>query len=590
MAKPIGLLTVARTFDPNNLYDYEARLGYGARGAVVSRSVRLGQRTFVESFGYTLDGAMTTLVTPRGLRQHVALNRANRLDRVTVTGASFTSPEPIIEKVTYNAKNQIESVAYRMGAKTTITYDPQTLLVARIDSSFKDSSGADVKLQALRYEVDGDPKITAIFDETGPSVFGAVDRSAAFNYDWRGQLTGATRYQRTTGYTYDASGNFTANAELGGAYRAGASTNLIPLGTDASPFDYDGFGRLRSSPELTEAAHDAAGMLLSARTRTGLTILYGYSADGTRYYKHVTAADGTIREALYPTASYSEEPSGAQSFIFVAQKRLVRFDHGRGAEADKWFFYLKDHLGSSDILMSAAGQPVEQNLYWPYGSEANAAALSPTWASYLPAHAASLPNSKTRHRFTEQYLDDETGLYYFGARYYHPGLGRFVTPDPLYLSEPERCENSPLDCSLYNYARNNPLSYVDSDGKMPLLVITGVGGAVFGALGIRCRTSPLWCAQGPDARGGSVEHQWQEGGVCGGRRIGRGPLGTGACHDDGRRHRVEHCGEFGADRRGRSRRQENAGHGRVGAERSHGRIRRPSRREGPAWRERRPGA
>jgi RHS repeat-associated protein len=465
VATPVGLLTVSRTFDPNNLYDYEKQLGYSARGSVVRRSVYLGQRTFVENFGYTLDGALTTIITPRGLRQDLALNRGNRLERVTVSGSSFSSPEPVIEKVTYNAKNQIANVAYRKGAKTTIAYNPQTLLVDRIDSSFKDTAGADVALQSLSYEVDGDLKITAIHDEIGSSPFGAVDRTATFDYDWRGELTRATRYQRTTEYAYDGSGGFTSNSELGGAWRTGEVTGLIPRGTDASPFDYDGFGRLQTSPELANATYDAAGRLLTARTKVGKEIAYAYSEEGTRYYKRVVAADGSVTEALYPVTSYSEEPSGAQSFVFVGNKRIVRFDHGRGAESDRWFYYLEDHLGSNDILMSAAGQPVEQMLYFPYGSEESPTAISSAWAGYLAANAGSVPGDRTRHRFTGHYLDDETGLYYLGARYYHPRLGRFVTADPLFVTEPERCETSTVECNLYGYANNNPLTYYDPDGR-----------------------------------------------------------------------------------------------------------------------------
>ena len=465
VALPTGELTVTRVFDPNNLYDYEEQRSYSLRGDTVNRTTQLGQRTFVENFGYTLDGAQTAIVTPRGLREGLSLNSANRLSGVSVSGSSFTQPEPVIEQVTYNAKNQIAGVGYRLGAKTTLAYDPRTLLTTRIDSSFNDGT-ADQPLQGMTYDIDSDLKIMAIHDLIGESVFGAVNRSGAFEYDWRGQLTKATRYQQSTGYAYDSNGGFVSNDELPGTWRQGADTALLPLGTDKNPFAYDAFGRLQQSPEIDDTRYDTAGQLLYAHTRTGQTISYAYGPEGERYYKHIVAADGTVTESLYPVKSYSEEPSGAQSFVFVGSKRLVRFDHGQAAGPDRWFYYLEDHIGSNDILMSADGRPVEQNLYFPYGSEAQASDLSAPWASYLATNAASVPREKAHHRYTGHYLDEETGLYYFGARYYHPKLARFVTPDPLFLAQPEKCEKSTRECNLYGYANNNPIKYYDPDGRL----------------------------------------------------------------------------------------------------------------------------
>jgi RHS repeat-associated protein len=311
-------------------------------------------------------------------------------------------------------------------------------------------------------------------------------------------LTAATRYQTTTSYSYSNAGAFTSNSELAGQWQASAdtSTGLLPAGTDANPFTYDDFGRLSSSPEIASATYDAKGQLLTVQTKSGQKIAYGYGPDGARYYKQVTTGTGTAavtRDSYYPVKSYSEEPSGAQSFTFVGDKRIVRFDHGQGSAPDTWFYYLSDHLGSHDIMMNADGKPVEQILYFPYGSEVQASKLSAAWTSYLAANAAIMPVDKTHYRFTGQYLDDETGLYYFGARYYHPKLGRFVTPDPLYLEKPEQCEKSAIDCGLYAYARNNPLSYVDPDGHEPVEIVAGGGAAVY-ILGGALFATAMWYA------------------------------------------------------------------------------------------------
>lgn len=60
-------------------------------------------------------------------------------------------------------------------------------------------------------------------------------------------------------------------------------------------------------------------------------------------------------------------------------------------------------------------------------------------------------------------LDAETGLYNFGARYYSPALGRFVTPDPKVISKQRMAD--PQQWNMYSYSRNNPTSMFDPDGK-----------------------------------------------------------------------------------------------------------------------------
>lgn len=69
-------------------------------------------------------------------------------------------------------------------------------------------------------------------------------------------------------------------------------------------------------------------------------------------------------------------------------------------------------------------------------------------------------------KFTGKELDDETGLYNYGARYYSPGLGRFVTPDWSAKPVPIPYANlkDPQTLNLYPYVRNNPVSLPDPDG------------------------------------------------------------------------------------------------------------------------------
>lgn len=114
-----------------------------------------------------------------------------------------------------------------------------------------------------------------------------------------------------------------------------------------------------------------------------------------------------------------------------------------------------DHLGNirlSYTKNTLAGNPpviVEENNYYPFGLKHNG------YNNITP------PNSVYKYKFNGMQLQDELGLnvYDFGARNYMPDLGRWANVDPLAEQFPSH--------SPYNYTLNNPLRYVDPDGRAP---------------------------------------------------------------------------------------------------------------------------
>jgi RHS repeat-associated protein len=86
------------------------------------------------------------------------------------------------------------------------------------------------------------------------------------------------------------------------------------------------------------------------------------------------------------------------------------------------------------------------------------------YGSHIQSSRSSNPES-LRHTFTDQEFGDEIGLFYFGARYYDPISSLFLSPDPL----PPRYGVSSQDYNRYAYARNNPLAFIDPDGRAPEL-------------------------------------------------------------------------------------------------------------------------
>ncbi len=131
-----------------------------------------------------------------------------------------------------------------------------------------------------------------------------------------------------------------------------------------------------------------------------------------------------------------------------------------------FWYYQGDHLGSSNILTDSSGNLVRHYEYHTFGNKR----FTDTTCAF-----------DVSNRFTGQILDEDTGLYYYGARYYDPEVARFVQADPIVPSP-----GNPQTLNRYSYVNNNPLKYVDPSGHfliavIALLTTAGVVGAAIGA-------------------------------------------------------------------------------------------------------------
>ena len=124
-----------------------------------------------------------------------------------------------------------------------------------------------------------------------------------------------------------------------------------------------------------------------------------------------------------------------------------------------YFYYLKDRLGGIRIVMNAAGGVVQANNYYPSG----------VTIAELPRRT---DQGVQRYKFGGKELDRSYGLdaYDFEARPYNPVLMRFTGFDPLASKYPA--------ISPFAYCLNNPVKYTDPDGKLPVLLIPIIKGAV----------------------------------------------------------------------------------------------------------------
>ena len=108
------------------------------------------------------------------------------------------------------------------------------------------------------------------------------------------------------------------------------------------------------------------------------------------------------------------------------------------------FFYHSDHLGSTSYITDAKANITQFDAYLPYGE------------LLVDEHSSS---EEMPYKFNGKQFDEETGLYYYGARYLNPVASIWYGVDPL-------AEKLPLT-SVYSYCMANPIKLVENDGRFP---------------------------------------------------------------------------------------------------------------------------
>jgi RHS repeat-associated protein len=207
------------------------------------------------------------------------------------------------------------------------------------------------------------------------------------------------------------------NDDVDGAQRQGERTYYV----------YDSSGqRVRKVTEF------ASGQLKNERIYLGGFEVYReYDNSGAVTLERETLhiMDDKQRVALVETRTRGNDGS---------REQLVRYQFG-------------NHLGSASLELDDQANVISYEEYYPYGS-----------TSYQ-AVDQNIEAAAKRYRYTGKERDEESGLYYHGARYYASCLGRWASVDPSGIGE---------DLNLYGYVRENPIILRDNSGRVPVPTIT----------------------------------------------------------------------------------------------------------------------
>jgi len=179
---------------------------------------------------------------------------------------------------------------------------------------------------------------------------------------------------------------------------------------------------------------------------------YSYRADGVKikkahhYFSVKKSTDAIATTEYIDGFQYSEDTAN----IGLAEQNLKFFSTSEGYfdfANNRYIYHYSDHLGNvrlSFVREGGAAVIVEKNDYYAFGLKHG----NPTF---------DLSGVNYNYEYNGKELQQETGMYDYGARFYMPDLGRWGVVDPL--SEMYR-RHSP-----YNYAVNNPMRFIDPDGR-----------------------------------------------------------------------------------------------------------------------------
>ena len=156
---------------------------------------------------------------------------------------------------------------------------------------------------------------------------------------------------------------------------------------------------------------------------------------------------------------YSKHIYLGETRVVTKQTSKLEASYGQSDEWHHQYYYHPDHLGSAQLVTDYEGNEYQRIEYTPYGE---------LWVEKKTEKEEGL--RYLPYKFTAKEQDEETGLYYYGARYLDAKYSRWMSTDPAvsdYINGNSTSGGlyNTVNFNLYHYAGNNPIKYIDPDGR-----------------------------------------------------------------------------------------------------------------------------
>jgi RHS repeat-associated protein len=436
---------------------------YDARGLPLTATQ---PSTHSVTFAYDNAERLSSFVDPVGT---VSVNRDadGRVLTINEGGKILTRAFDALGRLTSYTDGAGNVISYQydgLGRLTQLTYPGGRQVAYAYDTAGRLSTVTDWASRVTTYSYDADGRPTQLLRPNGTKQMRTYDAagqltqlvdyapngstaiySGSYGFDLAGQLTSAVSNPPTAGITPNVAQTFDQDDRLltqnGGSVSIDADGNLLSVASGLTPatYTYDARNRLTAAGSLT----------------------YGYNSENRRVA--LTDSTGTTQFAINPNGALDQvlirtAPNGTATF-YVYGLGLLHEDTGGVAR-----YYHFDRRGDTVALTDSTGTVSGTIGYGAYGEILNETGVTST--SFLYSGFWGVQT-------------DSNGLYFHRARYYHPTLRRWLNRDPIGLRG---------GLNLYGYVGNDPMDYIDPNGKgFAGAIIDGLIGAGSAYIGSRAQ-------------------------------------------------------------------------------------------------------
>ncbi len=463
-------------------------------------TVAVNRRNQNISYTYNSEGLLTRKDFPDGTSATYTYDSRGNLLTATDSDSSVT--------YTYDGVDRLTKVSYGADRFLEFTYDSAGRRSQMVDqdgfttnynydtlgklNSLTDGTGANIisytydNVGRLSREDNGNGTYTTYsYDLAGQLLSlvnyesnGTVNSRFDYTYDNAGRRTSTTTLEGTTTYGYDSIGQLTlVNLPNGRIieYQYDAAGNRIKVKDSGVETDYT-TNNLNQYTSVGAATYtyDTDGNLIS-KTQGGNTWSYSYDSEnrligavtpeGNWSYEYDALGNRIASILNGQRTEYLLDPTGLGDVVgeYGGNGNIIaRYTHGLGLVSrvdgtNAASYYDADAIGSIVGLTGADGDYLNQYSYLPFGE------------SLSTVEAVSNP-----FEYVGQWgvMREGNSLDFMRARYYDSSTGKFSSPDPIGINGG--------DLNLYNYAKNNPLIFIDPQGT--IFVPGAVAGAILGGI------------------------------------------------------------------------------------------------------------